>query len=252
MRVFTGHADVPCSTPPDRDLVAALRAEEPDAPRAFESRYRLDLSRFARRVGIPRWEIGAYVSDVLADAMMRFADASREAPANMGAYLRRALRNRYLNALRDAGARHRQYAAAARDCDGERVVTSLCSEEALRDRSVDEAGSVRTRSVLERLAVELSKGLTEQEYDLLMWISHNVPRTDIAEWLGLKKEALNKRIWRLCLRLRAEAASRAATYSPREQSEFERFRRRAHAIEGRSPIAAIVAVQTRSGTGRCR
>jgi len=222
----------------DEDLVEAMRRGGREAAAEFDARFHPVLRAYAQRVKIPAWEWPSAVAEVLADEALRLTTRNDAPPANIGAYLVRCLRNRYLNEVRAASRRERNHNAAADDYAGEWVVTTLCSEAALRASAGPEPATPPTRSVLERLAADLRSSLTDEEYSILMWISQGAAHAEIAEWLGSSYDASTKRIWRLCRRLRAAATERAATYSPAEQSEFERFLRRVNRGASERPASA--------------
>ncbi|MDB4878539.1 MAG: hypothetical protein JWM41_4985 [Gemmatimonadetes bacterium] len=210
----------------DADLIVAMREGSSDACNEFVTRFRPILESYARRVRIPPWDATGCIQDILSDEALRFANNGITIPASLPAYLIRALRNRYLNVKRAASCRERHHAAASDRWTGEWVVTSLCSEAALRSSAGLEESAVRQLSVLERLATELRAGLTDEEHSILMWISQGASHREISAWLAVSYEATSKRIWRLCRRLRAQATDRAESYEVSERAEVERFLRR--------------------------
>jgi DNA-binding CsgD family transcriptional regulator len=81
--------------------------------------------------------------------------------------------------------------------------------------------------VVAAAAAALAARLTDAERQLLVWVAEEVPRRQIAEWLGENYEAVRKRVQRLARRLQGEARRHAAALPAAERHEFERFLRRA-------------------------
>lgn len=211
----------------DQELIAALHSGQAGACHEFVTRHRRLLEAYARKARIPTWEWDSCITEVLADEVMRFSRRSLEPPANLPAYLIKAVYNRYLRIRRSLTCRERYHSAAASDTTGEWIVPSLCSESALRSSAGPDAQSLDASPTLDRLAADLGRQLTEQERVILGWVGQGISHREIAEWLEVSYEAATKRIWRLCRRLRMEAAKQAEQYAPRERSEIERFIRRA-------------------------
>jgi len=208
------------------ELVAELRANNVDASREFDVRFRSTLQAYARRVRIPPDQSSALITDVLTDEALRLADPISTIPTNVAGYLIRTLRHRYLNSRRSTERRERRYVEAADNVTGEWIVTSLCSEDALRSSAGPDDLDSPSRSVLTRLASDLRSQMTPEEQSILLWIGQGASHVEISEWLGVSYVSSTKRIWRLCQRLRTAACQRAASYSQGERSEFERFLRR--------------------------
>jgi DNA-directed RNA polymerase specialized sigma24 family protein len=212
----------------DATIVDAMRAGDELAWGEFVDRFRPLLEHFARRIGIPRWEWDACVTEVLEDEALKLASARRLAlPTSLGAYLVRAVRNRHLRLKRAAARRDRHY-ASARDTSN-----SLCSESTMRASEGSAGDETVGSSALARLAAILRDELSEDELLLLTWRSAGVPHRQAAEWLGISYDAAAKRVNRLAQRLRAVARRRAEAFPPEERSELERFFR----LVGAAPAA---------------
>src|SRR5207237_4819848 len=97
----------------DAALVDAMRASVPEAWAEFDARFRPLLERYAARVGIPRWEWSACITEVLDDEALRLAERPGQLPQHLTAYLVRAVRNRFLQLKRAAIRRANRYAQAA-------------------------------------------------------------------------------------------------------------------------------------------
>jgi DNA-directed RNA polymerase specialized sigma24 family protein len=216
----------------DAELIAAMQAGDRRAWSTFTARYRPILESYARSAKIPRWEWTTCVYDLLADEAIRLANDTAPPPANLPAYLTRAVRHRYLFVKRSASCRYRNYDAASENRAGESVVSSLCSQYALTASAGPGAATVPMSSSLQRLARELRSGLSREDAALLVWVGEGIPRRAIAEWLGVGYDACTKRIWRLCRRLRTQAIEHGTSYPAHDRVEVERFIRRSC---GRTP-----------------
>jgi DNA-directed RNA polymerase specialized sigma24 family protein len=211
-------------------LVDAMRQGDELAWGEFVDRFRPLLEHFARRTGIPRWEWAACVNDVLDDVALKIVARRIKLPANLGSYLVRSVRNRHLELRRSDARRHRQYTLASRGYVAERVVTSLCSENAIRASEGPLVSEAAASAALTRLAAVLRAELSEDEALLLAWRSAGVPHRQIAAWLALSYDATAKRIARLSQRLRAIAWLRTESFPPEERAEITRFFRRVHIV----------------------
>jgi DNA-binding CsgD family transcriptional regulator len=244
----------------DAALATALTTGDLVAWAEFDARFRPLLEAYARRVRIPAEWWPQCVDEVLEDEAMRLADGGR-VPDRMAAYLVRAAYHRFLKAKRAAVRRERRYGAGAPvGGEVERVVLSVCSAAARRasdgPRAADGAPSAwddadavdasDASALLARAATTLAARLTDAERQLLVWVAEQVPRRQIAEWLGDGYEATRKRIQRLTRRLQADALRLAAELPPAERHEFERFlRRAARAAAAASPPRAAPSRGTR-------
>jgi hypothetical protein len=87
----------------------------------------------------------------------------------------------------------------------------------------------------------LSAELSTEELQLLIWVAEQIPRRDIAGWLGISYDAAKKRIARLSFRVRQLAVSSSARLTDAERDYVKRFLRRAGAEYRRwrrSPMTA--------------
>jgi len=213
-----------------------MRRGDSTAWRAYHSRFGPPIEAYARRLGIPTIDWPVCVSEVLDDEAIRLTRSAVAPPRNLVAYLSTAVRNRYLRLKRAELCRQRNSEDASEDCRGEWVVTSLCSEYALRSGGLD-TQRLSTDSPLRRLAIELRNHLRPEEEIMLAWVSERVPHSEIAQWLGISHSACAKRVWRLCRRLRARAVASRAACSHAEQIEIDRFLRRANRSSGRHRLS---------------
>jgi hypothetical protein len=219
-----------CNTPSivsDAQLIAAMRTGSAAAWRMYEARFKPILETHARRSKIPHWDWPVCITEVLEDEGIRWSGGDAVLPANIAAYLIAAVRHRYMRLKRAQSCRERKYAAATDDCYGERVVSSLCSVDAIRSSRGPGSEVHASSDTLFRLVTELRAGLTGDEETILVWVSERVPHRQIATWLGTSHGACTKRIWRLCRRLRRETRARRGSYSGAERVEIDRLMRRA-------------------------
>src|SRR4030095_11898710 len=68
--------------------------------------------------------------------------------------------------------------------DGERVVREACSEASIRASAGPAAEVPALSPVLERLSRVIDAGITDEERQILRWVSASIPQRLIAEWLG--------------------------------------------------------------------
>jgi DNA-directed RNA polymerase specialized sigma24 family protein len=210
----------------DAALVDAMRQGDELAWGEFVDRFRPLLEHYAQRTGIPRWEWGTCVTDVLDDIALKIVARRIKLPVNLGNYLVRSVRNRHAELRRSDARRLRHYSSASRDHVAEHVVTSLCSESAVRASEGPLASDTVASNALTRLAAVLRAELTDDDALLLAWRSAGVPHRQVAAWLGITYEAAAKRIARLSQRLRAIAWLRLDSFPPDERAEIARFLRR--------------------------
>jgi DNA-directed RNA polymerase specialized sigma24 family protein len=212
----------------DVALIREMRARVPEAWAEFDARYRPLLETYAERIGIPRWERAACITDVLDDVALLLADRAGDPPANLEGYLVRAVRNRHLKVKRAAIRREQHYGDAVEfEGNTEQVVRGLCSEDALRASAGPAADeSERASHALHRLALRLGASLSAEEKEMLGWVGAGVPRRQIAEWLGMGYDAARKRIYRLSRRLQQLIPAALDGMSAADRSEAERFLRR--------------------------
>jgi DNA-directed RNA polymerase specialized sigma24 family protein len=228
-------------TGPTDTIIQAIQRGDVDAFNQFRHRFLGLLKAYAKRCRIPAWDADACIQDVLSDEFLRLSQADCVLPRNLEVYLIRVLRHRYLNTVRAAVCRDRYQSDAASEFTGEWVVASLCSEYGIRSsRSPDESSTHAARA-LQLLASDLGESVTEEEQNVLTWLSQGVTHGEIAKWMGVKHDAMAKRIWRLCRRLRARAESFVTTCEPAERLELERFLRRTRSQEHYSANAAASA-----------
>src|SRR3712207_1485604 len=146
-----------------------MRAGDELAWGEFVDRFRPLLEQFAQRTGIPRWDWGACITDVLDDVALKLATRRLALPASLGSYLVRAVRNQHLRAKRAAARRDRRYSLATDGDVTDRVVVSLCSEGTIRASRGPLDAPAAVSPALARLAAVLRAELSEDEVLLLTW-----------------------------------------------------------------------------------
>ena len=217
-----------------------MRRGSYEALREFYARFEPLLARYAARAGISTetWEDDAH--DVLCDVVMALVENTRPARSrndvrDIHAYIRRAFRNRLLDAKRAAARReHRDADATSSAAEtGERMVLSTCSESSVRAANADIEGTEPAPSpALARLASVLDAELSMSERQMLTWVSNNVPMRDIALWLEISYAAAKVRLSRTRSRLRERALRHVNECAGAERAELLDFFGRS-AIEGR-------------------
>jgi hypothetical protein len=69
----------------------------------------------------------------------------------------------------------------------------------------------------------LEEGLSDQERDVLAWVSEHRPQSQIADWLGISHPAARKRLERLRARLEEMATQYRHSLSGRDRRDVDRF-----------------------------
>jgi DNA-directed RNA polymerase specialized sigma24 family protein len=221
----------------DAAIIAAMRDGVGAAWLEFDARFRPLLERYAARVGIPRWEWSACITDVLDDEALRLVERSREMPAHLSAYLVRAARNRHLALRRAAARRDHRYASAVGDApqDDGAVLTLMSAhtrDSCAPPRVAEELQPLPTP--MARLAELLSAHVSIDDRQLLAWVAEGVPQRVIGEWLGISREAAKKRVARLCRKLRQTTLQLCAELPPEQRRAIEHVLRRAAQGAGKS------------------
>ncbi len=216
----------------DAVLVAALRRNQPGAFREFFERFAPLITAMARLHRIPASGIDERVTEFLDDAAMRLCMPATPVPRSLAAYLAAAFRRRSFNRKRDLQRRALLRDACATDTGvlTERVVPGAVSENALRTSYGPDLDPPILSPVLERLALELERGLSSDERRVLAWLGQRVPQRQIAEWLGITHGAVRVRIARLRARLRDAASRHIERLDGDERAELARFFRRIDAV----------------------
>jgi DNA-directed RNA polymerase specialized sigma24 family protein len=211
----------------DHALLAALRCQDEGALREFFLRFRPGLVRAARRLEVVPGELDTLVDDVLADVAVHLISSEAPAPRSLPAYLARSLRNRVLNQVRSRDRAERRLVEGA-------DLPAVASPGAAAD-------GAPLSPALQRLAAALEAPLSVAERLLTVWMSHCVPRPEIAAWLGIAPKAAAKRIARLRERLQLAALEYVDRSEGAERRELLAFLGRADLAA--RPAARLVAVR---------
>ena len=211
----------------DHALLAALRCQDEGALREYFLRFRPGLVRAARRLEVGPGDLDALVDDVLADVAVHLISSEAPAPRSLPAYLARSLRNRVLNQVR------------SRDRAERRLVEGADLPEVTSPAAA--ADGAPLSPALQRLAAALEAPLSAEERLLTVWMSHCVPRPEIAAWLGITPKAAAKRIERLRERLQLAALAYVDRSEGAERRELLAFLGRADLAA--KPTARLVAVR---------
>ena len=197
----------------DHALLAALRCQDDRALREYFLRFRPGLARAAHRLDVAPGEVDALVDDVLADVAVHLITSEAPAPRSLPAYLARSLRNRLLNQVR------------SRDRAERRLVEEADLPAATTPADAEDGPPLSP--ALQRLAGALEAPLGVEDRLLTVWMSHCVPRHEIAAWLGITTKAAAKRIERLRERLQLAALEYVERTEGAERRELLAFLGRA-------------------------
>lgn len=216
----------------DGALIAALRSGTPAAASDIVARFRPMLLRAARHVGSAGEPAADLADEALADAIVHLAVPGTETPGSLRAYLLRSLRNRAINAAR-VRERQQRWSVEASGTDGasepqlEGAVVGCASEHSIRSSHGPAwEGPGAMAPALAALARALTTALTAEDQLLVTWLSHYVPQREIAGWLGLSYDAVEKRVQRLRARLHRVAEQYTDGLGPAERAEVLAFLRR--------------------------
>jgi len=210
----------------DQELVQRLRRDEAVAVREFYYRFTPPLWKIARQARVQAALREDVVMDCLTDSALHLMQPTVAIPANLAGYLVAALRHRLANDRRATQRRAATRTAATWAGDGERVVRETCSEASIRASAGPGAETPPLSPVLERLSRVIDESLSDEERQMLRWVSASIPQRDIAEWLGITHNATRVRVLRLRERLIEIALTSDTGWSPRERQELYEFFRR--------------------------
>jgi len=102
----------------------------------------------------------------------------------------------------------------------------VVSEASIRASAGPAAESPPLSPVLERLSRIIDAGITDEERQILRWVSASIPQRLIAEWLGITHNAARVRVLRLRERLIEVALRDSGPWRPGERQELYEFFRR--------------------------
>jgi len=210
----------------DQELLQRMRRDDDVAIREFYRRFTPVLWKVARQEHVQPGLRDDAVTDCLSDSAIHFMQATVAAPANLTGYLVSAFRHRVANDRRAADRRTATGSAAAWSGDGERVVREVCSEASIRASAGPASEAPPLSPVLERLSRVIDSGISDEERQMLRWVSASIPQRLIAEWLGITHNAARVRVLRLRERLIEIALRSDVARSSGEREELYEFFRR--------------------------
>jgi RNA polymerase sigma factor (sigma-70 family) len=255
MRIERRAEEVSAESWGDQELLSRMRHDEALAIREFYHRFAPVLWKFARQAHVQPALRDAVVTDCLSDAAIHLMQPNGPNPANLTGYLVAMFRHRLANDRRASKRRLTYGAAAAWTGDGERVVREVCSEASIRASAGPAAESPPLSPVLERLSRVIDAGITDEERQILRWVSASIPQRLIAEWLGITHNAARVRVLRLRERLIELAIHDDGPWRPGEREELYEFFRRSGLSERAQRAMARArgtagAERSRRGAGR--
>jgi RNA polymerase sigma factor (sigma-70 family) len=210
----------------DHEVLQRMRRDDAVAIREFYHRFTPALWKTARQAHVQPALVGDVVTDCLTDSALHLMQPTVAEPANLAGYLVATLRHRLANDRRAAQRRTATGSAATWSGDGEGVVRETCSEASIRASAGPAAEPAPLSPMLERLSRVINAGLTDDERQMLRWVSASIPQRVIAEWLGITHNAARVRVLRLRERLIELALRGDAAWTPRQRQELYVFFRR--------------------------
>jgi len=223
----------------DLEVLQRMRRDDDVAIREFFRRFTPVLWKIARQAQVQPALRDDVVTDCLSDAALHFMQATVAPPANLTGYLIATFRHRLANDRRATDRRSATGTAAAWGEGGERVVREVCSEASIRASAGPAADTPPLSPVLERLSRVIDSGITDDERQMLRWVSAAIPQRLIADWLGITHNAARVRVLRLRERLIEIALRSDVARSPDERDElYEFFRRSGLSERARRALAA--------------
>lgn len=210
----------------DQELLQRMRHDEALAIREFYRRFAPVLWKLARQAHVQPALRDDVVTDCLSDAAIHLMQATVAMPANLTGYLVATCRHRMANDRRATKRRTATGTAAAWAGDGERVVREVVSEASIRASAGPAAEASPLSPVLERLSRVIDADISEEERQVLRWVSAGIPQRLIAEWLRITHNAARVRVLRLRERLIEIALRADGPWRPGERDELYEFFRR--------------------------
>lgn len=217
----------------DRALVDAMRELDAEAIVEFIDRFQHVVLIQARRLRIPRAERQGWTSDLLYDVARSLCRRGPAAPPRaLTAYLITACKRKAFASTRQRLVRERLESEHAEEAAGygDRAVLASCSEHTVRSAHGAEWEATPLPTVLERLVSVFDEGITGDERELLSWVAQHISYSEIAEWVGDKRNAVVKRVTRLRARLIDATIRYGDNLQREERQELLRFLRRSGAF----------------------
>lgn len=200
----------------DEDLIAAMRASEPAALAEYFARFSPTLAQVAARLRLDGAGREECVTELLGDVAMRIVEHRVQRMRSLTDFLVRSLRNKVLNERKGDVRRERWEAEAMRvltrapGVADEGVVASLMSAYSRRaaegadtvpDDGEGDDAAVTSHPARRRLLDALSAEMTDEDRQIMGWVSEWTEQRVIAGWLGMSYDSLRLRLHRLRARL---------------------------------------------------
>ena len=225
----------------DAALIDAMRRTDERAIDEFLVRHQRVLHDRVRQWRVALADVEDAISDVLEDVAVLIVNGRIRPSRSLAAYVTKALRVKLAERAKlESQRREFEYAAAVdTGGTGERAVAAAVSESTLRASRGVEWEPLPIPAVISRLATMLDRAMTEEERQILTWLSNFVAQRDICEWLGATYAAGTQRIWRLRERLRATAKQNADRFDASERIALDGFFRRMHQSGQPRPVSGM-------------
>jgi hypothetical protein len=193
----------------DLKLLIGIRENDSRALAGFVKRFLPLLLDQARRLDVPQGERVTIVTTFLDDILISLAQSAP--PRALSSYVVTSFRHSLAMMHRKESMRERQAESQVEELGEARVIGGSCSEFMLRAVGASDAEDASPSVPGIALLHMLLENCTDEERQLLVWISHRVPLRDCASWLGISYECAKQRVSRLRARLKRETAAILAT-----------------------------------------
>ena len=200
----------------DEELLSAMRASEAAALAEYFARFAPTLSRVAARLRLDGAERDECVTELLGDVAMRVVEHRVPRMRSLTDFLVRSLRNKVLNERKGDVRRERWEAEAMRvltrasGVADEGIVASLMSAysrraadgaDAAPDDGEGDDAAATCHPARRRLLDALSAEMTDEERQIMGWLSEWTEQRVVAGWVGMTYDAFRLRLHRLRARL---------------------------------------------------
>lgn len=208
-----------------RELVRLMRRADYLALREFGRRYRRLLRAYCDRADLAVGDFVALAGDVLDDVALQLIESKAPTPESIDNLIITVFKHRFLDEERQVTRRatHEALALESEPDDPERIHRTAFSEGSVRDSVGPLWEPLPLPSGVRRLASMLEEGLSDEERNILAWVSEHRPQTQIAAWLGVSHSAARKRLERLRARLGDIATEYRLSLHGRDRSDVDRF-----------------------------
>ena len=204
----------------DHELAERIRALDLRASAEFFQRHWHSLMEKARQLGVPageRWEV---VTELIDEVVLRILGRRIPDERDLGGYMVVALHRKVRNARRNENRRHDRHRDGAADvgAPSEAAVLSACSAHAVRTARAPDEPEAEDHPAVRQLVDAIRSELSEEDWDLAIWLGERVPQREIAEWTHSTHGAVRAR----AVRLRRRMARLALAFEKRLEGEERR------------------------------